>query len=182
MRLKLMWPIALCLSVLANAGSAQITSGLGTVDNGRYRNLLTNVEFMVPDGWEFKGDSPSSGNGQMAIVESGSGVTVEVWMKPFVLEEAKIVGELHTQMEIKHSMRPEGWTIRPESIQDRFLSGHLGLSSIADYTVNGTPMVEYDFWVLSGKTHVFFFGQAEADKLEALRADVDAVAQSAQMP
>ena len=56
------------------------------------------------------------------------------------------------------------------------------MSSIADYTLNSTPMVEYDFWVLSGKTHVFFFGQAEADKLETLRADIETVAKSALIP
>jgi hypothetical protein len=56
------------------------------------------------------------------------------------------------------------------------------LSSIADYTLNSTPMVEYDFWVLSGKTHVFFFGQADEDKLETLRADVDAAAKAALIP
>ena len=76
MRFKLMWPIALCLSVLANVGLAQTIAELGTVENGRYRNLLTNVELAIPDGWAFKGDGPSSGNGQMAMIESGSGITV----------------------------------------------------------------------------------------------------------
>ena len=182
MRFKRMWPIALCLSVLANVGLAQTVAELGTVENGRYRNLLTNVELAIPDGWAFKGDGPSSGNGQMAMIESGSGITVQVWMRPLVLEEAKIVQALHMQMENKHSMRPEGWRIRPESVRDRSLSGCVGLSSIADYTLNSTPMVEYDFWVLSGKTHVFFFGQADEDKLETLRADVDAAAKAALIP
>lgn len=79
-------------------------------------------------------------------------------------------------------MRPTGWTIRPESVRDRSLSGHLGLSAIADYEQNGTPMVEYDFWVLSGKTHIFFFGQAEEQQLETLQANIETVAKSALIP
>lgn len=182
MGFKLMGSIALCLSALACVGWAQTNAELGTIENGRYRNLLTNVELTVPEGSVFTGDGLSSGNGQMARIESGSGITVNVWMKPLVVEEAKIVPALHMQMEYKRSMRPEGWTIRPESVRERSLSGYRGLSSIADYTMNGAPMVEYDFWVLSGKTHVFFFGQTEADKLETLRANVEAVAQSALIP
>lgn len=115
----------------------------------------------------------------------GEGLLVairKVWMKPLILEAANIVPERHSEMEYKHSMRPEGWKIRPESVQARSLPGHLGLSSIADYIVNGTPMVEYDFWVLSGRTHVFFFGQAEEDKLETLQADIETVAKSALTP
>lgn len=182
MRFELMMPVALCLSLLTSVGSAQTSAELGTVENGRYRNFLTNVELTIPDGWVFKGDVPSTGNGQMAMIESDAGITLQVWMKPYVVDQADIVPELHTQMENKHSMRSEGWTIRPESIQDRSLSGHLGLSSVADYMVNGARMVEYDFWVLSGNTHVFFFGQAEEGKLETLKADIEKVAESALIP
>lgn len=182
MRFELMMPVVLCLSLLTSVGSAQSGAELGTVENGRYRNFLTNVELTVPDGWVFKGDGPATGNGQMAIIESNSGITVEVWMKPSVVEAANIVPALRTQMENKHSMRSDGWTIRTESIQDRSISGHLGLSSVADYMVNGTRMVEYDFWVLSGQTHVFFFGRAEEGKLEALQADIEKVAESALIP
>jgi hypothetical protein len=182
MRFERMMPVALCLSLLTSVGSAQISSELGTIDNGRYRNFLANVELTILDGWVFKGDIPSTGNGQMAMLESDAGIAVQVWMKPYVVDQAEIVPALHAQMENKHFMRSEGWKIRPESIQDRSLSNHLGLSSVADYTVNGTRMVEYDFWVLSGKTHVFFFGQAEESKLETLQADIEKVAESALIP
>jgi hypothetical protein len=187
MRFKLMMPVAQCLSLLATLGSAQPIAGqlhqeLGTVENGHYRNFLTNVELTVPDGWVFKGDGPSSGNGQMATIASDTGITVLVWMRPFLVAAADIPMGLRRIMEQKPSMRPEGWKIRPASVQDRSLSGHLGLSAVADYVQNGTPMVEYDFWVLSGKTHVFFFGQAEEDKLETLQADVETVAKSTLIP
>jgi hypothetical protein len=182
MRFRLMWPMALCMSVVASVGLAQTGAALGTVENGRYRNLLTNVELTVPDGWEFKGDGPSSGNGQMAMIASDSGITVYVWMRPFPVAADDIPTGLRRIMQQKPSMRPEGWRIRPASVQERSLSGHLGLSAVADYVQNGTQMVESDFWVLSGKTHVFFFGQAEADKLETLRADIETVAKSALIP
>jgi hypothetical protein len=187
MRFKLMMPVALCLSLLTTLESAQtiaeqLHQELGTVENGHYRNFLTNVELTVTDRWVFKGDGPSSGNGQMAIIASDSGITVLVWMRPSLVTAADIPVALRRIMEQKPSMRPEGWKIRPASVQDRSLSGHLGLSAVADYVQNGTPMVEYDFWVLSGKTHVFFFGKAEEDKLETLQADVETVAKSALIP
>lgn len=187
MRFKLMMPVAVCLSLLVAVGSAQAMADplpheLGTVENGRYLNYLTNVELMIPDEWVFKGDYPSSGNGQMAMVESDSGITVRVWMRPLIVAAADIPMGLRRIMGQKPSMRPEGWRIRPASVQDRSLSGHLGLSAVADYIQNGTPMVEYDFWVLSGKTHVFFFGQAEEDKLETLQADIETMAKSALIP
>jgi hypothetical protein len=155
---------------------------LGTVQNGRYRNFLTNVELKVPEGWSFKGDIESSGNGQMATVASGSGITVLVWMKPQVDGAADLAPMLRQEMGNKPSMRSADWKIRPESVQERTLSGHPGLSAIADYMQNGKPMVEYDFWVLSGKTHIFFFGEAEEQKLETLQANIETVAQSALIP
>jgi len=187
MRFKLMMPVTLCLSLLIAVGSAQtiaepLPQELGTAENGHYRNILTNVELTVPNGWVFKGDGPSTGNGQMAIVASDSGIAVRVWMRPFPLAAADIPAGLRRLLEQKPSMRPEGWGIRSASVQERALSGHAGLSATADYVQNGTPMVEYDFWVLSGKTHVLFFGQAEADKLETLQADVEILAKSALIP
>ncbi len=187
MRFKPMTPVTLCLSLLVAVGLAQTIAEpspqeLGTFDSGHYRNILTNVELTVPDGWVFKGDGPATGNGQMAMIASDSGITVRVWMRPFLVAADDIPVGLRRIMEQKPSMRPEGWKIRPASVQNRSLSGHLGLSAIADYVQNGTPMVEYDLWVLSGKTHVFFFGQAEEDKLETLKADIETVAKSALIP
>ena len=187
MRFKPTTPVTICLSLFLAVGSAQTIAEpsaqeLGTSDGGHYHNILTNVELTVPDGWVFKGDGPSSGNGQMAMIASDSGLTVSVWMRPFLVTADDIPVGLHRLMEDKPSMRPEGWKIRPASVQNRSLSGHLGLSAVADYVQDGTPMVEYDFWVLSGKTHVFFFGQAEEDKLGTLQADIETVAKSALIP
>jgi hypothetical protein len=103
-------------------------------------------------------------------------------MRPLLVTADDIPAGLRRIMEQKPSMRPQGWKIRPESVHDRALSGHLGLSAVADYEQGGTPMVEYDFWVLSGKTHVFFFGQAQEDKLEALQADIETMTRSALIP
>jgi tetratricopeptide (TPR) repeat protein len=155
---------------------------LGTVQNGRYRNFLTNVEFNLPEGWSFKGDFESSGNGQMATVASGSGNTVLIWMKPQVDGTVDLSPMLRQEMVNKPSMRSPDWKIRPESVEERTLFGHPGLSAIADYMQNGRPMVEYDFWVFSGKTHVFFFGRVEEQKLQTLKANIETVAQSALIP
>ena len=155
---------------------------LGAVQDRLYRNFLTNVELAIPEGWSFQGDNQSSGNGQMARINSGSGNTVSVWMRPQVMAAADLAPTLREAMRNKPFMRSGGWKIRPASIQERTLSGHPGLSAIADYTQNSKPMVEYDFWVLSGKTHVFFFGQAEEQRLETLQADIETLANLAQIP
>jgi tetratricopeptide (TPR) repeat protein len=155
---------------------------LGTLENGGYRNFLTNVEFKIPGGWSFKGSFESSGIGQMAIIESASGNKVQVWMKPLAIPPANIAPRFRKEMENIPSRRSPDWKIRPESVQERTLSGHPGMSTIADYTESGKPMVEYDFWVLTGTTHVFFFGQAEQQELETLQADIETVANSAQIP
>jgi hypothetical protein len=181
MKFKRMMPVTLCLSLLSIVGAAQ-TSELGKFENGQYRNFATDVEVTVPDGWTFMRDVPSTGNGQMAIVESNSNITVQIWMKSHTVEAADIVPALHLQMENKHTMRPEGWTIRPDSAQNRIISRHRALSSIADYTLNSTPMVEYDLWVLSGNTAVLFFGQAQQDELQTLQADLETVASTTRIP
>src|SRR6202789_1899647 len=155
---------------------------LGTLENGGYRNFLTNVEFKIPEGWSFKGTFESSGNGQMARIESASGSEVQVWMKPLAISPANIAPRLRKEMEWKQSMRPPDWKIRPESVEERTLSGHPGMSTIADYTESGQSMEEYDFWVLTGTTHVFFFGKAEEEKLETLKAEIETVANSAKIP
>jgi len=171
-------------SMAAHMRSGHAAQEYGIMQGGRYHNFLTNVELTVPDGWLWRGDSPSSDDGQMAMMDSSSRIPVLVWMRPELVETSELALHLHQDLEEKPSQRTgfEGWKIRPESIQQRTVTGWPGLRAIADYVENGKPMVEYLFWVYSGKTHIQFFGRAEAQQLPALQTDVEKIANSALIP
>jgi tetratricopeptide (TPR) repeat protein len=166
--------------------TAQMRSGspreYGVLADGRFHNFLTDIELAIPDGYTFAGCFPSSGDGEQAILRSQSRPNVEVWMRPVAGPIADLRAELRKEMIRKPADRGEGWKERPESAQERTISGKPGISVVADYMNNGKPWVEYLIWINTGKTFTQFFGQAPADQLAVLQQGVDTVANSAVIP
>jgi uncharacterized protein (TIGR03435 family) len=166
--------------------TAQMRSGspreYGVLVDGRFHHFQTDIELTIPDGYTFAGCYPSTGDGEQAILISQSSPNVEVWMRPALQPIADLHAELHRQVTRKPADRGEGWIERPESVQERSISGNPAISVVADYMNNGKPWVEYLIWIDTLKSHTQFFGNAEASQLALLQQSVDTVANSALIP
>jgi len=164
---------------------------LGTLQNDRYHNKRTGVEFNTPapnDGnlgsWMFQSDAPSSDNGEMAIFVNGKPEGfAAVWMKPDESSAASIPARLQHDMDRKHEDRAgmKGWTLRPGA-RTRLVGGQQALTAIADFTQGDEQMVEYLTWVRSTKTRALFFGNARAEDLGVLQSALEYMLGTAMVP
>lgn len=160
-------------AMAARAGGASrgsvISRGTYTTTTGQcghYSHKATGVELTVPPGWSLVDRvSNASDGGDMAVLrDANNSNVVSVWMIAEAHPAAELAALLRHDLETKPARRTgiEGWKIRPESIQMGGSGDHQFLEAIADFTVNGTKMVEYLVWARSPRSHVFFFGTAPA--------------------
>jgi hypothetical protein len=147
----------------------------------------TGVSLTAPQGWRMASSGPSSDGGDMVMFSTSNFKADElaVWMRSADGEGNDISGSLRGYLENKKKTNMQSWpdwTVRPESVQNRVVSGQQALSAVADYTENGKKMVEYLIWVRSVKNHVVFLGYADAEDLAALQSGMDQLAATAVIP
>ena len=171
--------VSLTLLVAATA-SAQV----GTLQNGRYHHIATGVEFTLPPGWSVVKDNPAAKGDTVILVDSVSKLQAAVWMRAEKHPSEQIQKLLVAALDAKAATRTSlaGYQVRSDSIQPRVIDGRQALSAVADYTRNGRPMAEYLTWIFSPKTHALFYGRAPAAGLDAFRARLDAIVNSAVVP
>jgi hypothetical protein len=106
-----------------------------------------------------------------------------VWMRAEKHPSDQIQKLLVAALDAKAASRKNltAYQVRPDSIQPRVIGGQQALSAVADYTRNGHPMAEYLTWIFSPKAHALFYGRAPAADLDAFRARLDAIVNSAEV-
>ena len=164
---------------------------LGTYDGRIYRHNRTGVTFEVPEGWKVHGTGPSSDNGEMVRMSSVDPIaSVSVWMIPEKNDWTSINEKLDASPAMKVTNRLEmgffpGYRLRDGSVQRVLIGGKQAMVAIADYadhTDSSGRMAEYMTWIYTENTHTFFFARVEADKLEQLQPQLDALLSSAHIP
>ncbi len=149
---------------------------------GHYTHKATGIELTVPPGWNLS-DGASSDNGDMAMLSGPNGsIDVAVWMISEEHPAAELGVLLRHDLENKPSMRPQGWKVRPESVQMSGVGDHQSLKAIADFTVNGTKGVEYLVWARSTRAKALFFGTAPAESESSLADNVNRIVATAVLP
>ena len=130
----------------------------GTLENGVYHHTKTGTEIKVPNGWSVTGDGESSGGGDGVLLSDRSGMSYLVWMKSDSVPLAEIPAALDQDAEYKvHQRTVDGvanFKARPGTLL-KFGVGNAQAESVAFDFEDGTQ-VEYDTWVRTGKTKVYF--------------------------
>ena len=136
--------------------SIRVSPAAGSVQNGRYHNKKTGLEFPVSDPWRTTYDGPSSDDGDMVGVTDGSPVEFGVWMRAEASTPAEIPEKLRASppAKVKMNAAVPGFTFRPESIQPRIIGGQQALTAIADYSDGDTKLAAIYTWIYTAKTHV----------------------------
>jgi tetratricopeptide (TPR) repeat protein len=166
-------------------GTHQPNVTLGTVQNGRYHHKATGIEFAAPAGWALTGDSPSSDNGEMVVFcKPNTQLCLQVWLRPDTTSPSDITAALHRDLDRKHEDRPQGWTVRPASVQMRMVGGQQAIGGIADfrYDVQGGAGIECLTWVRSTKGRAFFFATGLLTDASVLQSGMDQLLASTLVP
>ncbi len=74
------------------------------------------------------------------------------------------------------------YKIRPGSVQRRAVGGRPAVSCLADFTLGGVKMVEYQTWVSGETAYALFFAQVAAPELDALRQRLDPIIETLKLP
>ena len=162
-------------------------SALATVKDGRYHNIKSGTEFTVPAGWDVKGTYPSSDNGEQALMtDSVSKITGQVWMikETNAPDQVKFWLQNNVGMKIaqRHDQGVDGYWVRAESVQEKFIGGKQAISAVADYVERGQKMVEYMVWINTENSRVFFFARGGATDFPGFQARFDEIINSALVP
>jgi hypothetical protein len=159
---------------------------LGIVLNGRYHHHLTGIEFVLPPGWCVLGTSPSTSNGETALLYNSdfSNADASVWMIRERTPLANISDQLQAAIPEKLKERAgfAKYTIRPGSVDSTWIGGRQALRAIADYEEKGRAMSESLTWIYTERTRAFFFARAEAEEMPAFQTHFDQIIYSANIP
>lgn len=185
---KVVTPMAQKLHSIAESGPGMV---LGAFENGKYRHYWTDVEFAVPVGWTFTGQKPSlGGTDRVDLADSSSKSSAAfVAIRRHDTKPADIAARLLARMQDKGtSMRTAShgyvaYRLRPDSVQRRTISGQQAWSAVGDYVdASGNKMIEYQTFVETEKTEVFFSVFAAVPDFAAVQALFEPVIQSARIP
>jgi hypothetical protein len=75
-----------------------------------------------------------------------------------------------------------GYKIRPGSIAPRTVGGRPALACVAEYQLNGAPMVEYLVWVSGNQAYAQFFASVPEPELKDLQARLDPIIETLKLP
>jgi len=130
----------------------------GTLENGVYHHTGTGTEIKVPEGWSVTGDGESSGGGDCVFLSEGSRMSYFVWMISDSVPLAGIPAALDQDAEYKvHQRTVDGvanFKARPGTLL-KFGVGNAQAESVA-FDFGDGAQVEYDTWVRTEKTKVYF--------------------------
>jgi hypothetical protein len=137
-------------------GTLNISQSSTGTPTGQYHHALTGIQVPFSEGWTVRGDSESSGGGQMLFLrDTVSRADGFVWMKSYD-GNGNIDEELRGDLAAKASMRESDWKVHQHTVRRSITSGEQSLSAASDYKENGREMVEHLVWIRNAKARLFF--------------------------
>lgn len=158
---------------------------LGKVKAGRYQQNGPPVEFDLPADWTVEGARPVTDGSIVTLSHSRferarAGVSI-ARAKMSAAEAANRLSAARSGI-VGQRVAFQGYAIRPESVQQRWIGGRQGVTALADYEQNGEKMSESLTWIMTEHSRILFFVQATAYDLPIFQAQFDPIIQSAVIP
>jgi hypothetical protein len=168
----------------------------GTVENGRYHDKITGVEFDVPSSWVVLRAEHEPGNpGGLTIFEDRSGKAtiatanmVKAALNPegvskalefviphqIAMRDGQIGGDpVHTARDYK---------IRDGSVDKTYIGGYPAIRAIGDFELGDKKFSEALAWIITEHTRTYFMVRGAAEELPSLHASLNQILQSANIP
>jgi len=176
---------------IAAAASGVLLAGtlsagqLGSVENGRYRHVKTDVNFPVPAGWTVVATGPSSDGGEQMYMhyQTSPKTYAAVWMKQETNTPADAAALLESEVQRKLKQRGgdiTGYRFRPDSIRHVKIAGHNAVRAVADATHSG--QVEYFTWIFTERTRVQFDVRGVEPDASVITSRLGEIIQAARIP
>ena len=160
----------------------------GTLENGVYTHTTTGTQITLPPGWTVTGDGMSSGGGEMVLFSNGN-INANVYLNLDSEATADFSRILAGHLDYKVKQRvingAKDYQLQPETVKPWVPGGHAGqqaLSAVAQYTENGTQMLEYLTYVMSEKAYAYVFGDTVPSGIYMYQDSVDRLTSGIKLP
>jgi hypothetical protein len=164
--------------VVANAGAVRVPDGPGgVIENGRYHDTLSGVEFDLPSGWFILRTDPTISNpGGVRIFgdPSGRALIFTAWMlrtKTDPENIPKLLAQVVAgKIEQRAGQTPPGahivvsnYKIRDGSVEQTSIGGHQAVRAIGEWEQNGKSVAEYLVWIYTEHTRTHYVLRARGE-------------------
>lgn len=168
----------------------------GVVENGRYHDTLTAVEFDVPSTWAILRTDPEPGNpGGVRVFtdRSGKATVVTVNMAKVDLDPEGVSKALERVIPHQIAMRAgqtgqgplhtiRDYKIREGSLDKTYVGGHPAIRAIGDFELGDKMFSEALAWIITEHTRTYFMVRGAAEDLPSIEASLNQVLESAKIP
>jgi hypothetical protein len=189
-------PLVLARTASVRTSIPVVRTDGGEVDDGRYHDALTGVEFDLPADWFLLRTDPDVANpGGVRVFadRSRKATVVTVNMMKADLSTENIPKVLQAAIPHQIAMRTgqtgsgpmhevANYKIRDGSIQQITVGGQQAVRAIGEFEQGGKSVAELLAWVCSEHSRVYVMVRGAADNLAALQVSFDQMLQSAKIP
>jgi hypothetical protein len=168
----------------------------GIIENGRYHDKITAIEFDVPSNWVVSRAERSPDNrGGLTTFQDGSGkaTVATVNMAKVALSPEAVLKLLDLiiphQIAMRDGQAGEGpvhtasnYKIRDGSVDKTYIGGHPAIRAIGDFELGDKKFSEALAWIITEHTRTYFMVRGAAENLPSLQASLDSMLQSLKVP
>lgn len=136
--------------------SLTVPAGWYIYEFGEDKSEATKIHLIDPDG------------AAMSVINAGA-------LELTQIDVTKPVREYAQDRVSRAQLRLKGYTVRPDSWDERMINGRSAVSYVADYEDKGKAMVEYRTYVLGDATLSRLRVHCKADRLEEVKPTIDQI-------
>jgi hypothetical protein len=171
---------ALCL-LCASAAYSQV----------EYHDEQFGVSLSLPPGWSWTGPKLLDTGKTLLTLRDADALQLRLWVQildpaeelmPAQKMNKRLLKQAEGKVEQRRREGYENYRLRKDSFELKAINGRSALSWVDDYTENGRNMVEYLTRVRSEKTNAVFFARVPAGQLDDVKARVDPIIETLQIP
>jgi hypothetical protein len=191
-------PLVLSRVAAAGDGEAHVPpeEALGSLQNGRYHNNASGVEFNLPAGWSLMRYDLAPGDpGQVAVFSDPSGKAILFTAYTYKVNTAPenipklLAGRIAHQLGMRAGTTGQGpshmipnYSIREGSVEHTSIGGHEAVRAVGEYQRGDQKFGELLAWIDTENTRTYFMVRAPAENLQELQGPVDEMLQTARIP
>ena len=180
------------LAVVAPAQGVNVEMKDVLGPNNSFRDPVMGISLTYPPGWEVLGgirwgtDNRENTFRFRPLWPSQAGPSMYYQgFRPDSPRPTDVSAWLREAAQKKEESRKSGMSDYqnvPESLSLRTIAGKPGMSYLATFTSGGQKLAEYNVRIVGEKAYVMFFTMGPLDDVLAIRAEIDAMAETVQIP
>jgi hypothetical protein len=168
----------------------------GVIENGRYHDIATGIEFDLPSGWFLLRTDADPANpaglrvfsdpSQKAIVFTANmfkgGIAAENIPNALAQAIPRLIAMRDGQTGNGTLHEAPNYKIRDGSVDHTEIGGRQAIRAIGEFERNGKSFTELLAWVYSEHTRTYFMLRGAAENISLLQASFDQMLQTAKIP